>query len=102
MKAKKKTKQVNVISIEILNYVLDEIYKRLDKLEAVVDSLKYKDAEVIDLDKAEELDDSEKFTKEELIFLRNMTTRTPTKDAEVVHYLGGIYHKLSKMLKEKE
>jgi hypothetical protein len=63
------------------------------------------DTEVIDLDKAEELegvDDSEEFSKEELSFLKNVIIGTRTGDDETEHYLGRMYHKLSKMLKEKE
>ena len=48
------------------------------------------------------VDDSEEFTKEELNFLKNAIIATPARDDETGHYLGRIYHKLNKMLKDKE
>lgn len=109
MKAKKKTKNTAtwselremVMAYETHEYRIKLLEQKVEDLERLV----YKDAEVIDLDKAEELkgvDDSEEveFTEEELNFLKNVIIATPTRDDETGHYLGRIYHKLNKMLKE--
>lgn len=53
-------------------------------------------------EKVDGVDDSEEFTKEELNFLKNVIIATPTRDDETGHYLGGIYHKLNKMLNKSK
>ena len=97
--------RIRKILLTALEYIED-----LQNLAYIVDSLKYKDAEVIDLDKAEELegvDDSEEveFTKKELSTIyhamKEVGENFPSGH-ENEKYLNTIISKLNKMLKEKE